>query len=319
MELESEEYRFLLHDKEIGRGEVVPNRWMAMNVSGSEVELSGVPTKEPVFGIDAVWIDDDEKKSAEINGYSVVDSSSVLITHLSEILKNHAHYLLSRQDTQKLVDHVQESHPALVQELVPELVSVGTIHRVLQNLLKENVAIRNLSLILEAVGDFAPISKNPDDLSEYVRRKIGEFFIGEYESEKGNLKAITMDPRLEQILATKIQRTNTDYTLSLDPQLAQYLLRELALKANDQMENGLLPILVTAAEIRLPFKRFFEPSLPKLNILSYQEMPASTEITNHSIILFPDFVQNQLNQQAAAQGMGGQVAGGPLAATPQSN
>jgi flagellar biosynthesis protein FlhA len=107
-----------------------------------------------------------------------------------------------------------------------------------------------------------------------------------------------MDPRLEQVIATKIQRTNTDYTLSLDPQLAQHLLRELALKANDMIENGLLPVLVTAAEIRLPFKRFFEPSLPKLNILSYQELPSSTEIQNHAIIVLPDFIQSQMQEMA---------------------
>ena len=294
MELESDEYRFLLHNKELARGEVMPRRWMAMNVSGSEVELKGVPTVEPVFGIDAVWIDDDEKKNAEINGFSVVDASSVLVTHLSESLKSNAHRLLSRQDTQSLVDHMQETHPALISELVPDLLTVGGIHRVLQNLLKENISIRNLSLVLEGIADFAPISKNPDDLSEYVRRRIGEFFVHEYESEKGVLKCITMDPRLEQVLATKIQRTNTDYTLSLDPQLAQYLLRELALKANDMIENGLLPVLVTAAEIRLPFKRFFEPSLPKLNIISYQELPASSEIRNHSIIQFPEFAKGQM-------------------------
>lgn len=313
MELDGQEYRFLLHNKEVARGSVVPHRWMAMNVSGSEVELNGIPTKEPVFGIDAVWIDEDVKKTAEINGYSVVDASSVLITHLSECLKTNAHHLLSRQDVQKLVDHVQEDHPALVQELLPELVTVGTIHRVLQNLLKEGIAIRNLTLILEAIGDFANISKNPDDLSEYVRRRTGEFFVSEYEAEKGTLKAITMDPRLEQVLATKIQRTNTDYTLSLDPQMAQYLLRELAIKANDQIENGMLPILVTAAEIRLPFKRFFEPSLPKLNILSYQELPSSTEIANHAIIIFPEFAQQQLQAQMEAAQQQRNAAPSPFA------
>ncbi len=319
MELDGQEYRFLLHDKEVARGVVMPNRWMAMNVSGSAVELSGIPTKEPVFGIEAVWIDEDEKKSAEINGFSVVDSASVLITHLSECLKNNAHHLLSRQDVQKLVDHVAETHPALVQELMPDLVSIGVIHRVFQNLLKEGVAIRNLTLILEGIGDFAPISKNPDDLSEYVRRRTGEFFVAEYESEKGVLKAITMDPRLEQVLASKVQRTNTDYTLSLDPQLAQYLLRELAIKANDQIENGLLPILVTAAEIRLPFKRFFEPSLPKLNILSYQELPSSTEIMNHAIILFPDFAQQEMQTRARANGATSGAENAPMAASFQPN
>ncbi|MEM9158808.1 MAG: flagellar biosynthesis protein FlhA, partial [Verrucomicrobiota bacterium] len=238
MELDSNEYRFLLHNKEVARGEVVPNRWMAMNVSGSEVQLNGVPTVEPVFGIEAVWIDEDEKKNAELNGFSVVDASTVLVTHLSEALKNNASHLLGRQDVQKLIDHVQENHPALVSELLPDMLSLGTIHRVLQNLLRENITILNLTLILEAMGDFAHISKNPDDLSEYVRRRIGEFFVPQYESEKGTLKALTMDPRLEQLLLTKIQRTNTDYTLSLDPQLAQFLLRELAIKANDMIENG---------------------------------------------------------------------------------
>ncbi|MCH6255843.1 flagellar biosynthesis protein FlhA [Puniceicoccaceae bacterium K14] len=293
MELEGNEYRFLLHNKEVGRCEIVPQRWMAMNVSGSDVKLNGVPTVEPVFGIEAMWIEDSERKMAEFNGYSVVDASSVVITHLSEVLKNNAHHLLSRQDTQHLIDHVQDKNPALVSELLPDLVTVGVIHRVFQNLLKENVPVKNLTLILESIGDFAHISKNPDDLSEYVRRKIGEFFVSEYEAEKGILKAITMDPRLEQLLSTKIQRTNTDYTLSLDPNLAQYLLRELAIKANDMIENGLLPVLVTAGEIRFPFKKFFDPSLPKLNILSYQELPSSSEIRNHAIILYPDFGNNQ--------------------------
>ena len=193
---------------------------------------------------------------------------------------------------------MEQSNPALISELLPDLVNIGVIHRVLQNLLKENVSIRNLTLVLEAIADFANVSKNPDDLSEFVRRRLGEFFVSGYESEKGVLKGITMDPRLEQVIATKIQRTNTDYTLSLDPHLAQYLLRELALKANDMIESGLAPILVTAAEIRLPFKRFFEPSLPKLNILSYQELPAATEIQNHSIIVMPDFVQTQMREAA---------------------
>ena len=298
LELESNEYRFLLHNKEIARDALMPNRWMAMNVSNSEVELIGIPTTEPVFGIESVWVDETEKKNAEISGFSIVDSNSVLVTHLSEIMKNNAMYLIGRQDVQKLIDHVEQSNPALISELLPDLVNIGVIHRVLQNLLKENVSIRNLTLVLEAIADFANVSKNPDDLSEFVRRRLGEFFVSGYESEKGVLKGITMDPRLEQVIATKIQRTNTDYTLSLDPHLAQYLLRELALKATDMIESGLTPILVTAAEIRLPFKRFFEPSLPKLNILSYQELPAATEIQNHSIIVMPDFVQTQMREAA---------------------
>ncbi|TVR49990.1 MAG: flagellar biosynthesis protein FlhA [Puniceicoccaceae bacterium] len=287
MELDSNEYRLLLRNKEVARGKLVPRRWLAMNVGGSQVQLKGVPTVEPVFGIPAVWIADEEKKTAEINGYSIVDPSSVLVTHLSETLKQVAHHLIGRQDTQQLLDHVKQKHPTLVSELLPDLVSIGIIQRVLQNLLKEGIPIRNLTLILEAVADFAPLSKNPDDLSEQVRRRLGEFFVTALESEPGMIKALTLDPKLEQILAGKVQRTPTECTLSLDPATAEYLLKELGQRIPAMMEEGLAPILVVSAEIRLPFKRFFEPSLPKLTVLSFQELPARTDIQTVSIILLP--------------------------------
>jgi flagellar biosynthesis protein FlhA len=265
----------------------MPKRWLAMNVGGSKVQLRGIPTTEPVFGIDAVWIGDEERKSAEINGYSVVDASSVLVTHLSETLRTNALYLISRQDVQSLVDVVKQKHPTLVSELLPDLVNIGVIQRVLQNLLKEGVPIRNLPVILEAIADYAHVSKNPDDLAEHVRRRVGEFFVPELESSPGNIDAITLDPRIEQHLVTRVQRTAWDLTLTLDPQLAQHLLGELTARVNDMAAKGLTPIIVTTTEIRLPFKRFFEPSLPKLHVLSYQELPARVEIRNFGIVTMP--------------------------------
>ena len=190
----------------VGEGTVLANKWMAMNVSGSTVELRGMPCREPVFGLDAVWIDEGERKAAELNGYTVVDAASVVITHLSEVLKSSAHLLLNRQDVQGLIDHVKVAHPALVSELLPDLVNLGTIQRVLQNLLREAVPVLALPVILEGIADFASATKNPDDLSELVRRRLGMYFISEYETRPGVVRAVTIDPRLEQLLATRVQR-----------------------------------------------------------------------------------------------------------------
>ena len=176
LELGSNDYRFLLRGKPLGRASVFPGRLMAMNVGGSKVVPRGAPCKEPVFGLDAVWIEQAERKTAELNGYTVVDASSVIITHLSETLKASAHLLLGRQDVQALVDHVKASHPALVAELLPDLVNLGIIQRVLQNLLRESVPVLSLPLILEGIADFAPVTKNPEDLSELVRRRLGIYF-----------------------------------------------------------------------------------------------------------------------------------------------
>jgi flagellar biosynthesis protein FlhA len=293
MELDGHEYRFLLRGKEMARGRVIPGRWLAMNVANSPVQLKGTATVEPVFGIAAIWIGDEEKRSAEIHGFTVVDPASVLITHLSESIKRSANLILGRQDVQGLIDHLKETNPTLVNELIPDLVSVGIIQRVLQNLLREGVAIKNLAVIMECIADFAPHSKNPDDLSEQVRRRLGVYFVGEFESEPGLLKAMTLDPRLEQMLAAKVQRTQFDVGLVVDPQLAQHLLNELTKRMTEMAEQGLAPVLLTTVELRLAFKRFFEPSLGKLVVLSYQELPPRTEIQNFSIILLPQPLQQK--------------------------
>jgi len=300
LELEPNEYRFLLRGKSIAHATVIPNRWLAMNVSGSHITLKGVPTREPVFGIEAVWIAEEEKRTAEINGYSVVDAVSVLITHLAESLKQSAHLILSRQEVQGLIDRVKETNPSLIAELLPDLVNLGIIQRVLQNLLREGVPIKNLPLILETVADYATVTKNPDELSEQVRKRLGTYFIAQYESEPGQIKAVTLDPRMEQTLITRIQRSHFETTLALDPQTAQYLLRELTIRSNSMAEQGLLPTVILSAELRLAFKRFFEPSLPKIHVLAYQELPAQTEIQNIGIITPPMTQAADPSHQVAA-------------------
>ena len=287
LEIDTNEYRFLLRGKELARGKILPGRWLAMNVTNSSVPLKGVATIEPVFGISATWIADEERRSAEIHGYTIVDPGSVLITHLSESIKRASHLILARQDVQTLVDHLKEQNPTLVSELIPDLVNIGIIQRVLQNLLREGISIKNLAVIMECIADFAPASKNPDELSEQVRKRLGVYFVSEFESEPGIMKALTLDPRFEQHLMTKVQRTQFDVGLVIDPQTAQHLLNELTRRMTEMAEQGLAPVILTSAELRLAFKRFFEPSLTKLAVLSYQELPAQTEIQNLGIITMP--------------------------------
>jgi flagellar biosynthesis protein FlhA len=195
--------------------------------------------------------------------------------------------MLGRQEVQGLIDHLKTSHPTLIAELLPDLVNVGIIQRVLQNLLKEGISIKNLPVILECVADFAGATKNPDDLSEQVRRRLGTYFVAQFESQPGLIKAITLDPRLEQIIGSRVQRTQFEVGLSLDPNLAHHLLGELTRRSNEMIESGMTPIIMVTAEARLAFKRFFETSLPKLVVLSYHELPPQTEIQNFAIVQVP--------------------------------
>jgi flagellar biosynthesis protein FlhA len=287
LELEPNDYRFLLRGKPVARGQLMPGRWLAMNVSGSKVRLKGVPTREPVFNLEATWIDEAEKKTAELNGFTVVDPASVLITHLSETLKSSAHHLLGRQEVQLLVDYLKVANPALVAELLPDLVTLGIIQRVLQNLLRENVAILNQPLILEGIADFASLSKNPDDLSELVRRRLGLYFVPEYECRPGVVRAVTLDPRFEQWLSTKVHRSPTEVGLALDPATARHLIEQITARTNDLTAAGQPAVMVVSTEIRLPLKRFFESSFPRVAVLAFQELPAATEIENAGIITPP--------------------------------
>ena len=300
LELEANDYRFLLRGRPVARGTILPGRLLAMNVAGSTIRLRGQPTREPVFNLDATWIDETERKTAEMNNYTVVDPSSVLITHLSETLKANSHHLLARQDVQSLVDHLKTSHAALVAELLPDLVNLGIIQRVLQNLLREGVAILNLPLILEGIADFASLSKNPDDLSELVRRRLGLYFVPELESRPGILRALTLDPRLEQFLGTKVHRSPTDVGLALDPATGRHLIDELNRRVAQLTASGGPAVLVVSTEARLPVKRFLEPSFPRLTVLAFQELPSATEIENAGLIPLPAHLARPELVKAAA-------------------
>ncbi len=284
LELESNQYRILVRGRPVGSSVLMPNRWMAMNIGESDNKLKGVPCTEPAFGLNAMWVTDAERRNAEVNGYTVVDPVSVLVTHTAELLKEHAHRMLEREDVQRLVDLVREKNSTLVNELLPDLVSIGLIQRVLQNLLQERIPIKNITVILETIADFAAITKNPDDLSEQVRKRLGVYFVEMFEAEPDRIIALTLDPSLEQLLIPNVKRTQFSIGLMMDPKMTEHIISELSPRVIEMVNAGQLPVLMTTAELRLAFKRFFEPTFPRLNVLAYQELPSSARVENFAVI-----------------------------------
>jgi len=289
IELEPNEYRFLLRGKEIVRSSIMPDRVLAMSMGGGDAsKLNGIPTIEPVFGIKAMWVPEEERRNAEVEGCTVVDPSSVLVTHLADVLKREAHLILEREGTQRLLDLIKDKNPTLVSELLPDLVNVGVIQRTLQNLLRERVSIKNLTIILETIADMAAVTKNPDDLSEQCRKRLGMYFVKEYESETNKIVAMTFEPTLEQTLVSRVKRSQFDIGLLMDPSLTEGIIREIEPKINEMADRGLTPILVTTAELRLAFRRFMEPSYPQLVVLAYQELPTETQVEPFAAIALED-------------------------------
>ncbi len=278
LELQPNEYRFVFRGQLIATGEVMPGYWLAMNINNSTEVLPGVQATEPVFGLPATWITDVERKNAELAGYTVVDAASVLVTHFSETIKRTCSQILSRQDVQVLLDNLKDQNPALVNELVPNLLSVGQVQRVLQNLLAEGVSIRNLVGILERVADYAAATKNPDELSEQARKALGSQVVKAFLDENGNLPAITLDPWLEEEMVKGIRPSQTETVLLIDPKIAEHLSHHLHQFIQPMIAEGRSPVIVCSSMIRAGLRRFFAAKFPELAFLSYEELPPKIEI-----------------------------------------
>jgi flagellar biosynthesis protein FlhA len=291
LQLEPNHYRFLLKGQPVAQGELMAGQWLAMNATGSKVTLKGIPTVEPVFKLPATWITDVERKNAEISGYTVVDAASVLVTHLTETIKRTCHEILSRQDVQVLLDNLKQTNPTVVTELIPAQLTVGQVQRVLQNLLAEGVSIRNLASILEKVSDYAHVTKNPDELSEYARRALGAQITKGCQDDDGKLRVITLDPKLEQQITQGVRQTQTEISLLMEPKLARHVMDTLSQRVQKMLADGLPPVVLTAPQIRLPFRRFFETTFADLTVLSFAEIPPRVEIQNAAVIGSLDQVQ----------------------------
>jgi flagellar biosynthesis protein FlhA len=284
LQLGTNEYRFLLKGNPIAQGQLMPGHWLAMNATNSKTTLKGIATVEPVFQLPATWITEVERKTAETSGYTVVDSASVLVTHLSEAVRRHSHEILTRQDVQALLDNLKQTHPAVVNELIPTQLTVGHVQRILQNLLAEGISIRNLAGILEKVSDYAAITKNPDELSEHARRALGQQITKAYQADNGSLRAITIDPRLEQQLSQGVRQSANEIALIIDPKLARHLMESLSKFIQQMLSAGQPPVVLCAPQLRLAFRRFFESTFVDLAVLSYSEIPSRVQVQNTAVI-----------------------------------
>ena len=270
LQLKPSTYVIKIYGLEVARAEVMVSRLLAMNPGTATSPIEGIPTTEPAFNLPALWIPESARGDAEMAGYTVIDPTSVIATHLTEVIKSHAPELLGRQETSSLLDNVKQHYPVVIDELIPNLLTVGEVQRVLQNLLRERIPIRNLLLILESLADAARQSKDIDYLTERVRSALARHICAEY-AEEGLLSVITVDPKLETLLAEAVRRGEDAYAL-LDPQTVARIYASLTKQMQSAQASGLHPIVLCSPAIRLALKRLTERAAPALVVLSYSEI-----------------------------------------------
>ncbi len=283
-ELQPNQYTIKLRGVPVATGEVRPKWLLAMNPGMVEQEIEGIPAVEPAFGLPAVWIAPAERERADMLGYTVVDPPSVIITHLSEVIRTHAATILSRQDVRNLLEHVKEEHPALVNELVPAVLTLGQVQRVLQNLLRERVSIRDLVTVLEAITDQAQVTHDPDVLSEHVRQALARQITRQYAGEDGRLSVITLAPAWQQELAKSVVQTERGPSLQIEPGAAQRFLMRIREAMERLAAAGHQPIILCPARLRLPLRHFTELALPSVVILAYSEISPNTEVITRETV-----------------------------------
>lgn len=272
LQLKPGDYRILIKGNEVAKGEMMIGYVMALSSSEMKNDLEGIPTKEPVFGMPALWISEKKKDDAVFKGYTVVDIPTIMATHLSEVIRSHADELLSRQDVQKLLDRLSQQFPKAVEELTPNLLPLGVIQKVLQNLLKERVPIRDLLTIVEALADYAPITKNPDILTEYVRQRLARSIVKQYETPDGILPVIALDQGVEDILREKVQKEEYGIALSLEPNLVHKIIVSLNQVLERCLHLNYQPVLLCSPVIRRHLRRLLERFFPNLVVLSHSEL-----------------------------------------------
>lgn len=270
------QYIVKIKGSQVAGGELLFDYFMAMNSGEVEEELEGIKTTEPAFGLPALWIQESQRDRAEMLGYTVVDPPSIIATHLTEVIKKHSHELLGRQEVQTLVDNLRQSYPAIVDELVPKLMSVGEIQKVLANLLKENVSIRDMVTIMETLADYSPVTHDSDMLTEYVRQALGRSISQKFFT--GNSNVITLDPKVEQMIMDSVQKTEFGSYLALDPSVSNSIINNLSKNVQRLVQLGNQPIVLASPIVRLYLKRLTENVIPGLVVLSYNEIDPGIEV-----------------------------------------
>jgi flagellar biosynthesis protein FlhA len=270
--LQSHEYVVKVRGTEVARGTIMAGHQLALDPGDAVGQLDGIPTTDPAYGMAAVWITDAARAEAEALGYTVVDAESVVVTHLTETIRRHVADLLTRQDVRTLLDTLKETNAAVVDEVVPDLLSVGELQRVLQALLRESVSIRDLGAVVEAAGDRARVTRDPDLLAEYARQALGRTIVSPYLDAERTLRAITLDPHLEQEVSDAIAQTPDGEYLAMDPNRAQALVHSLSNHVEQAVARGRRPVLICSSRCRRHLRRLCEQALPQLSVCAYNEI-----------------------------------------------
>lgn len=284
LQLAAGEYRLLIKGNRVGGGTLRPEFLLAMDPGNVMEQIEGIPTKEPAFGLDALWVSPNRKEEAEMAGYTVVDLPTVMATHLTEIIRTHAHELLGRQEAAALVENFKKTHPKVIEELIPDQLSLGSVVRVLQSLLKEQVSIRDLLTIFETLADEAPRNKDIEVLTEYARRGLARSITSKYTTELGSIPVMTMHPVIEELVANSLLQTEQGVQLVMDPNTAHRLIGEIARTVETHPEIAGQPILLTSPTSRRHLFKLTHRFIPQLVVLSHNELTSDANVKSVALV-----------------------------------
>jgi flagellar biosynthesis protein FlhA len=282
--LEPSAYRILLGGQEVARGTIEPGQFMAMDPGTASGKLRGKPTKDPAFGLPAWWIGATQRDEAELAGYTVIDPTSVLVTHLSEVIRTALHEILSRDDVKEMVEHVKKSSPAVVDELIPAKLGYGDVQQVLRNLLAEGVPVRNMPAILEAMADGLTRTKDPEALSELVRTRLGRALCELHADRAGTLHAVTLDPAIEARLAAAVGATRDPEAQPVSPAYLQRLVERIGASVVLASKSGKDAVVLARSNVRRFLNELVRASLPKVAVLSYNEVVPARAVETAAVV-----------------------------------
>ncbi|MBQ8085536.1 MAG: flagellar biosynthesis protein FlhA [Lachnospiraceae bacterium] len=284
IQLNPNQYIIKIKGIQISEGEILFDHYMAMNPGYVEEEITGIPTFEPSFHLPAIWITEAQRERAESMGYTVVDPPSIIATHLTEVIKAHLDELLTRQDVQNLINNVKENNGTLVDELVPKMLGVGEIQKVLQNLLAENISIRDLVTVFETLADYAPTTRDTDILTEYVRQRLKRAISNTYFAEGEMTTVVTLDPKVEQDIMNSVKQTEQGAYITLDPAVTKKILNSTEREIKKLEDQGKAPIIITSPIVRMYFKKLTKDYFKDLIVISYNEIESDVELQSIGVV-----------------------------------
>lgn len=284
IQLNPNQYIIKIKGIQVSEGEILFDHYMAMNPGYVEEEITGIPTFEPSFHLPAIWITEGQRERAESLGYTVVDPPSIIATHLTEVVRSHIAELLTRQDTQNLINNLKENNPTLVEELVPKLMGVGDIQKVLQNLLEEGISIRDLLTIFETLADHAATTHDPDILTEYARQSLKRAISNKYFSGNDTSSVVTLDPAVEQEIMGAVKQTEQGAYLTLAPDRIRKIVDSVKQEVEKLENMGKMPIIITSPIVRIYFKKMINDYVKDLTVVSYNEIESNVELQSVGMV-----------------------------------